>query len=299
MSFLPSISRNANLFHPHGFISSDFSIIALNKNISKPYENIQIHSTFSYLRKFILPALALLLPALFVCNAAHAVPVVETFSSVSQTASESGFVQSFLLIFVSEIGDKTFFIAALLAAKYGKFISFLGSMSALGAMTIISTVLGQIFHQIPSSLTNGVPFDDYIAVAAFTYFGLKTVYDASRLKSISDNAGLEEEKEEAEKSISELKSTRNGFIALLIQIFTLVFAAEVGDRSFLSTIALSAALNPFAVGIGAIAAHATATGVAVLGGEFLSKYLSEKVIGYIGGAIFLVFALTTALGLKF
>jgi putative Ca2+/H+ antiporter (TMEM165/GDT1 family) len=47
---------------------------------------------------------------------------------------------------------------------------------------------------------------------------------------------------------------------------------------------------------GAVAAHAVATGGAVLGGAFISKYLSEKTIGYIGGSLFLVFALTTAFG---
>jgi len=37
--------------------------------------------------------------------------------------------------------------------------------------------------------------------------------------------------------------------------------------------------------------------MAVLGGSFISKYLSERVIGYVGGALFLVFAFTTAIGL--
>jgi len=69
--------------------------------------------------------------------------------------SNGGFIQSFLIIFISEIGDKTFFIAGLLAAKYGRLISFTGSLSALAIMTIISTVLGQIFHAIPTSITQG------------------------------------------------------------------------------------------------------------------------------------------------
>lgn len=172
-------------------------------------------------------------------------------------------------------------------------------MGALAAMTIISTVLGQLFHAVPESITKGVPYDDYIAVAAFAYFGIKTLWDASKTESEGEKGGIEEEKAEAEDIVNEItkKQQQKNALALILQTFSLVFAAEIGDRSFLSTIALSAALNPYGVAAGAIAGHGVATGLAVLGGAIMSKYLSEKVIGYIGGTLFIVFAVTTALGL--
>jgi putative Ca2+/H+ antiporter (TMEM165/GDT1 family) len=215
---------------------------------------------------------------------------------VAEAASGGGLIQSFLLIFASEIGDKTFFMAGLLAAKYSRLISLAGSVGALAVMTIISCVIGRVFHAVPSGLTAGLPLDDYAAVAAFAYFGAKTLYDAYQLPD-GDSSGLEEEAKEAEEAVNEVtKGERATAIAAIVQTFGLVFAAELGDRSFFTTIALSAALNPFAVALGAIAAHASATGLAVAGGALMSKYLSEKVIGYIGGSLFLVFAVTTALG---
>lgn len=60
----------------------------------------------------------------------------------------SGFLAAFSLIFLSEIGDKTFFIAALLAAKLGKWISFAGSVSSLSLMTIISVTIGAVFSRV-------------------------------------------------------------------------------------------------------------------------------------------------------
>jgi putative Ca2+/H+ antiporter (TMEM165/GDT1 family) len=54
-----------------------------------------------------------------------------------------GFVSGFLLILFSELGDKTFFIAVLLAVKYRQTqgLVFAGAFGALAAMTVISVRL--------------------------------------------------------------------------------------------------------------------------------------------------------------
>ena len=78
--------------------------------------------------------------------------------------------------------------------------------------------------------------------------------------------------------------------ALLASTFTLVFAAEWGDKSFLATIALAASSDPVGVTLGAVAGHGVATGFAVLGGSLLSRSVSEQAVQYLGGSLFLVFA---------
>ena len=81
---------------------------------------------------------------------------------------------------------------------------------------------------------------------------------------------------------------------LLLSTFALVFAAEWGDKSFLATIALSAASSPVGVVAGAVTGHGVATLIAILGGSVLGQYLNEKVVQYVGGSMFLVFAGITA-----
>ena len=85
--------------------------------------------------------------------------------------------------------------------------------------------------------------------------------------------------------------------ATLLEVASLIFVAEWGDRSMLATIALGAAQSPLGVAGGAIAAHALATLVAVVGGAMLSQHISEKAVGYVGGTLFLVFAAATVFGI--
>ena len=121
--------------------------------------------------------------------------------------AETGFYQAFSLVFLSEIGDKTFFIAGLLAMKTSKFVAYLGSMGALGAMTILSVLIGQIFHAVPSGLGGGVPLDDVFAVLAFAFFGVKTIKDALDLEE--GESVMDEELAEAEETVEDNSSIFN------------------------------------------------------------------------------------------
>ncbi|KAL4563933.1 hypothetical protein LXL04_027982 [Taraxacum kok-saghyz] len=209
----------------------------------------------------------------------------------------TGFASAFLLIFFSELGDKTFFIAALLAARNSAAVVFLGTFGALGVMTIISVVLGRTFHYVDEILPFrfgdvDLPLDDIAAALLLVYFGVSTLLDASSGEGLK----AEEEQKEAEIAVSGVFGNGAGILAAastVISTFLLVFVAEWGDKSFFSTIALAAASSPLGVIGGALAGHGLATLLAVLGGSLLGNFLSEKVIAYVGGVLFLVFAAVT------
>lgn len=81
-----------------------------------------------------------------------------------------------------------------------------------------------------------------------------------------------------------------------MEVASLIFVAEWGDRSMLATIALGAAQSPLGVASGAILAHAAATLVAVVGGAVLSQHISERKVAFFSGVAFLVFAAATIFG---
>jgi putative Ca2+/H+ antiporter (TMEM165/GDT1 family) len=208
---------------------------------------------------------------------------------VGDSPLREGIVSGFLLIFFSEIGDKTFFIALLLALRQPKLAVFTGTFGALAIMTVISVALGQVLHQLDELVPQGaskVPYDDIIAVSLLVWFGLQTLQSA---KDAAESA--EEEKEEAQEVVDSFSAEDT--VKLILSTFALVFAAEWGDKSFLATIALAASSSPLGVSVGAVAGHGVATSIAVAGGSLLSRYFSATVLQYVGGSLFLVFAAAT------
>ncbi len=78
-------------------------------------------------------------------------------------------------------------------------------------------------------------------------------------------------------------------LRLFISTFALVFFAELGDKTQLTALAVSAAGDKWVVFAAASTALAASTLLAVLGGRLLSKLIPPRVIKVFSGLLFLVF----------
>jgi len=113
-------------------------------------------------------------------------PAVESPSEITIPGFIHAFIASISVIIVSEIGDKTFFIAAIMAMKHSRLTVFLGAISALILMTILSVLFGWLATVIPRNIVY------YISTALFAIFGLKMLWEGYHMPP----GGAQEEMEE-------------------------------------------------------------------------------------------------------
>jgi putative Ca2+/H+ antiporter (TMEM165/GDT1 family) len=201
----------------------------------------------------------------------------------------TAFTAALLLITVSELGDKTFFIAVILAMHHPRRLVFTGVTAALAAMTIISVLFGQVVSLLPKIYIH------YAEIALFVAFGIKLLYDASKMSSAGSDPEVVEEAEAAVKKADLELPKKKTSLAIVIEAFILTFMAEWGDRTQIATIALAAGNNPIGVTIGAILGHAICAAIAVIGGKMIAGRISERQLTFIGGCLFLVFGIVSAI----
>lgn len=202
------------------------------------------------------------------------------------------FFASLSMILVSEIGDETFIIAALMSMRHPKSIVLSGALSALIVMTVLSTGLGRV---VPNLIS--VNHTNNAATVLYLFFGLRLLYIAWRSDPKSSQKKEMEEVEEKLES-GQGKSLYRRFFSrfctpIFLESFILTFLAEWGDRSQIATIALATHKNAVGVGIGATLGHTVCTSVAVVGGSILASKISQRTVATIGGLLFLGFSLSS------
>lgn len=224
--------------------------------------------------------------------------LVHAHDPVESGTFADGFLSSWSMILVSEIGDKTFFIACLMAMRYPRLIVFAGAIAALSAMTVLSSLMGVI---VPTLLS--VRLTQTLAVFLFIGFGIKILRDTLHEKKEGEESDSDDERAEAAAALGpkegDVEAGAGNVLppsmrTVLIQAFTLTFVAEWGDRSQIATIALAAAKNAYGVTLGGIVGHSICTGGAVLAGNMIASKVSHRTVNLLGGALFIFFGLVTA-----
>lgn len=236
---------------------------------------------------------------------------------MQEVSGYESFLLSASMIVVSEIGDKTFLIAALMAMKNSRVVVFSAAFSSLVLMTVLSGIVG---HALPSLISQRLT--QFLASVLFFIFGIKLLKEGL---SMSKEVGVEEElaeveeeiassdinhklediegggqqKHEEQKSLSwavefcvQIKDLASFILSpIWIQVFIMTFLGEWGDRSQIATIAMAAGSDYWFVILGAIVGHCVCTAAACMGGKLLASRISMRNVTLGGAIAFFVFSI--------
>ncbi|XP_052862479.1 uncharacterized protein LOC128269142 [Anopheles cruzii] len=137
-------------------------------------------------------------------NGSSGVPTEDKGLLSSDIGFVHAFAASFMVIIVSELGDKTFFIAAIMAMRHPRLTVFAGAIAALALMTVLSVVFGMAATIIPRVYTF------YISTALFALFGLKMLKDGYYMSATDAAEELEEVQSDLRKRDDELARSMSG-----------------------------------------------------------------------------------------
>ena len=216
----------------------------------------------------------------------------------------AGLYQSFILVFLAEIGDKTFIMVMLLANKMNKFVLWLLATIAMNIMNAISVTIGAIFPLFMPKTVISI-----VVIILFFTFGLKMFYNAL----CSKDDGGEDELEEARETLERLDALNEKKTPLLEDnerqapvkksswkfwersqytlFMFLLMCTEWGDVSQVVAIGLAAKYGMVSIIMGGGLAFAACITFAILLGSVISKYCTEKWLSLVSGCLFTGFGI--------
>jgi len=218
-----------------------------------------------------------------------------------------GMTEAMAVILAAEIGDKSFFVAIILAMKYDKWLVLFSSMIALSLMSISSAIFGGLISQIDHNLLQ------WGAAVTYLVFGGMMLWDAYQMDEEGGN--MAEAREELEEEGLVEKEAEGGLIKpegqaeeahgevkqhldpwkVIWKVFMLMFVAEMGDRTMIAMIVLSTRHDPVFVCVGSILGFLVVTLVAVLAGHYPAGTETARLATTGGGGLFILFAIFTFL----
>lgn len=179
---------------------------------------------------------------------------------------------TFFIIGTAELGDKTQLLTLSFSTKYPLWKVLGAVFAATASLMALAVIFGDaVNYYIPSF------YIQLLAGTVFILFGIWTIF-----------------KKEKDEAAAQARDSRNPFWI----VFSGFFLAELGDKTQLATLALTAKYGaPFQVWLGATLGMAGVNVVAALVGNRIKNLVHEKYIRWLGGILFILFGLTALYGL--
>jgi putative Ca2+/H+ antiporter (TMEM165/GDT1 family) len=176
-------------------------------------------------------------------------------------------IKALLFVVVAEMGDKTQLLAMAMASKYKARQVMLGVLVATILNHALAVALG-------SYLSSVIPMDivKNVAGIAFLVFGLWTLRGDK----------LDEDEKKKQK------------FGPVVTVAIAFFLAEMGDKTQLMTIAISADSKfPLFILMGTTMGMLIADGLGIIGGAWMAKHVPDKYIKWGAGIVFIFFGTLT------
>jgi putative Ca2+/H+ antiporter (TMEM165/GDT1 family) len=183
---------------------------------------------------------------------------------------------AFSAIFVVELPDKTFLATLVLSTRYRPALVWVGVGLAFALQTTVAVALGKAASLLPQTAVHVLSLAMFLA-------GALILFREGRAHHVSSG-------EEFVERAREVHGWR-----VVLASFVVLFAAEWGDLSQLLTLTLVARYDdPVSVFAGAFGALLTVSGLAVIVGRTLLRFVSLHVLHYVGAGVCLLLAAVTA-----
>lgn len=191
----------------------------------------------------------------------------------------AAFVVALVLIAPAELPDKTFVATLVLATRFRPLVVWMGVSAAFAVQTTIAVAAGQVLSLLPRTPVL------LVTAALFATGSVLMLRGAGAVDPTED----EVEERDAVESV-----VRSGHRRAFTVSFLVLFAAEWGDLSQLTTAGLSARYDaPLEVWLGAWLALTLVAGVAALAGRWLVARVPFSTVRRISGVLLGLLALGT------
>ncbi len=174
-------------------------------------------------------------------------------------------LSAFSLILLAEMGDKSQLVCMLLASRHRAWPVWLGASCAFLLLNAMAVMFGSTVAQAVPHTWLGL-----FAAALFAFFGIKSLLS----------------RPEAQGEIAEMPQQSVFFTA-----FTMIFMAELGDKTQITIAALSTTQDTLAVFVGASLALMLTSLLGIVAGRWLTQHMDTLWLTRISGVLFLAFAL--------